>query len=67
MRGVAMAKKIYRSAVDKKIAGVCGGIAEYFDVDSTLIRVIWLILLLCAGTGLLAYMLCWIIIPPKTP
>jgi phage shock protein PspC (stress-responsive transcriptional regulator) len=61
-----MNKKIYRSTVDKKIAGVCGGIAEYFSLDSTLIRAIWLILLLCAGTGLLAYLICWIIIPQQT-
>jgi phage shock protein PspC (stress-responsive transcriptional regulator) len=60
-----MSRKIYRSTTDKKIAGVCGGMAEYFDVDSSLIRAAWLILLLCAGSGLLAYIICWIVIPKK--
>jgi phage shock protein PspC (stress-responsive transcriptional regulator) len=65
VKGVEMSRKIYRSTEDKKIAGICGGLAEYFDLDSTLIRAIWLVLLLCAGTGLLAYLICWIVIPQK--
>jgi len=60
-----MAKRIYRSETDKKIAGVCGGFAEYFDLDPTIIRVIWLLFLLIGGTGLLAYIICWIVIPSK--
>lgn len=58
-----MAKKLYRSKTDKKIAGVCGGLANHFDMDPTMMRIIWLIAFLCAGTGLLAYIICWIAIP----
>ena len=58
-----MAKKLYRSKTDKKIAGVCGGLANHFDMDPTMMRIIWLIAFLCAGTGLLAYNICWIAIP----
>jgi len=60
-----MTKRIYRSNVDKKIAGVCGGFAEYFDIDPTIIRVLWLIFLIIGGTGLLAYLICWLVIPKK--
>ena len=60
-----MEKKLYRSATDKKLAGVCSGIAKYFSIDATLIRLIWAIAILCAGTGLLAYILCAIIIPEE--
>lgn len=56
-------KRLVRSTTNKKIAGVCAGLAQYFDLDVTLIRVIWLVLLLCAGTGLIAYIICWIVIP----
>jgi len=52
-----------RSSADKKIGGVCGGLAEYFDLDPTLIRVIWVLLVLCGGTGLLAYLILWIVLP----
>lgn len=64
-----MKKKLYRSATDKKIAGVCGGIAEYFDVDSTLIRLAAVFLMIFAGTGLLAYIICAIVMPvaPVSP
>ncbi len=61
-----MDRKLRRSTTDKKIAGICGGLGEYFNIDSTLIRAVWLILLLCAGTGLLAYLICWIVIPEKS-
>ncbi|NMB21707.1 MAG: PspC domain-containing protein [Firmicutes bacterium] len=60
-----MAKRIFRSR-EKKVAGVCGGIAEYLDIDPTIVRLIWLILALAYGTGLLAYFICWIVIP-ETP
>jgi phage shock protein PspC (stress-responsive transcriptional regulator) len=52
-----------RSSTDKKIAGVCAGLADYFDMDPTIIRVIWLLLLICAGTGFLAYLILWIVLP----
>ena len=56
-------KKLYLSNTDQKIAGVCGGLAEYFNVDSTLIRIIFLIMLFFVGGGLLAYLIVWIAAP----
>ena len=56
-------KKLYRSTRDQKFLGVCGGIAEYVGVDSTAIRVGAIVLMLAAGSGLLAYLLCAIIMP----
>lgn len=61
-----MSKKLFKSSVDKKISGVCGGLAEYFDVDSTLVRLIWVIVTLCGGAGLLAYIIAALIIPSQT-
>ena len=58
-------KKIYRSSEDKMLAGVCGGIAEHFHVDATLIRLAWVIFVVMGGSGLLAYIICAIIIPKK--
>ncbi|MEA3423676.1 MAG: PspC domain-containing protein [Bacillota bacterium] len=58
-----MEKKLYRSRENKVVSGVCGGIAEYFDIDATLIRLLWAITILFAGTGILAYVLCILIIP----
>lgn len=65
MGGSKMQKKLYKSRNDKKFAGVCGGIAEYFEVDSTLIRlVVVLLTIFSAGIGgLLAYVLAAIIMP----
>ncbi len=57
-----MARRIYRSR-NRKIGGVCGGFAEYFNIDPTIIRLIWAIAVLVYGTGLLAYLICWLIIP----
>ena len=59
------AKKLYRSKTDRKILGVCGGFAEYFDVDVTIMRIIFLVLLLCAGGGLLAYLICALVMPEQ--
>ena len=58
-----MADKKLRKSKDKKICGVCGGFAEYFNMDPTVVRVIWLILVLCAGTGLLAYIIAALLMP----
>ena len=55
-----MAKKLYKSR-DKKICGVCGGIAEYFDIDPTIVRLIWVAFVLGAGSGILAYIIAAII------
>ena len=60
-----MEKKLYRIEEGKKIAGVCTGIAEYFKLDVSIIRLVWALLILCAGTGLLAYIACALIIPEK--
>ena len=57
-------KRLYKSRNDKKISGVCAGIAEYFGIDPTLIRLLWAVVtLFTIGTGLIAYILCAIIIP----
>lgn len=58
-------KKLYLSDTDKKIGGVCGGIAEFLEVDSTIIRLIFAFSVCFGGVGLLAYLLAWLIIPPK--
>lgn len=61
-------RRIYRSPQDKMIGGVCGGLARYFDVDPTIIRLIAVVLLLGFGIGLLAYIIAWIVIPvARTP
>ncbi len=59
------AKKLHRSLKERKIFGVCGGFAEYFDVDVTIMRIIFLILLFCAGGGLLAYLICALVMPEQ--
>lgn len=57
-------KKLYRSTKERKIAGVCGGLAEYFDVDPTLIRLIWVFLLFIGiFPAILAYIVFWIVVP----
>lgn len=59
-------KKLYLSNKDKKIEGVCGGLAEYFGIDSTIIRIIAVLLAISSfGTALVAYIICCIIIPKK--
>ena len=58
-------KKLMRSRTDEKIAGVCGGFAEYFDIDSTLMRLLWLALVFLGGWGLLAYIIAWIVMPQE--
>lgn len=58
-------KKLYKSVTDKKIAGVCGGIAEYFNVDATLIRLAWVLFSLLGGSGLLAYIIAALIMPEQ--
>jgi phage shock protein PspC (stress-responsive transcriptional regulator) len=57
--------KLYRSKKNKIIAGVCGGIGEYFNVDPTLIRLLWLFISILGGSGVLAYIIAWIIIPEE--
>jgi len=56
-------KKLYRSREDTKIAGICGGIAEYFNVDSNIIRLLAVLTAFFGGGGVIAYIIAWIIIP----
>ena len=58
-----MQKKLYKSSKDKKIDGVCAGIAEYFDIDPTLVRLGFAFVALAGGGGLLAYIICAIVMP----
>lgn len=58
---IGMSKRLYRSRDDRMIAGVCGGLAEYFGVDSTLIRLAVLFIFLFQGIGLIAYLIAWLV------
>jgi phage shock protein C len=58
-----MAKRIYRSRKEKIIAGVCGGLGNYLDLDPVLVRIIWVLFVLVFGSGILAYLIAWILIP----
>lgn len=55
-------KKLYKSQTNRKICGVCGGIGEYFNIDPTLVRVVWAIFG-CVGAGILVYIICAIVMP----
>ena len=57
--------KRLKKSEDKKLCGVCGGIAEYFNIDPTIVRLIWLLLVFCAGTGILAYIVAAIVMPER--
>jgi len=56
-------KKLYRSKKNRMIAGVCGGIAEYFDIDPVLVRIIAVLTIFANGIGIIAYIIAWVIIP----
>lgn len=58
-------KKLYRKVSDKMIAGVCSGIADYFNLDPTLMRLIFVLMLVFGGHGLLIYIVLWIIVPEE--
>jgi len=61
-----MKKRLYRSKKDRMIAGVCGGLAEYFNIDPVIVRVIAVLLLLPGGApGLLPYIILWIVVPEE--
>ena len=60
-----MEKKVYRSKNDKKICGVCGGLAKYLNMDSTVLRVLTILLMMAAGGGLIAYIICALIMPEE--
>jgi phage shock protein PspC (stress-responsive transcriptional regulator) len=59
------AKKLYRSRKDKMLGGVAGGVAEYFDIDPTLVRIIFIVALFFGGGGFLAYIIMWIVVPEE--
>jgi len=59
-------KRLYRSGENKILGGVCGGLGEYFERDPVLIRLLWVLFSLAYGTGILAYIIAWIIMP-KNP
>ena len=59
-------KKLYRNTENKMLAGVCSGIADYFDIDPTLVRLGWVLFSLLGGSGLLASIIAAIIIPERT-
>ena len=70
--GAATGRRLGRSRTDVKVAGVCGGLAEYFEVDSTPIRLLWVVLTICPGAiigGVIAYVVAWLVMPvaPLTP
>jgi phage shock protein C len=56
-------RNLYRSRTNRQLAGVCGGLAEYFNLDATLIRVLFVVLAVLGGSGLVIYLVLWIIVP----
>ncbi len=61
-----MKKRLYKIETGKKLDGVCGGIAEYFDIDPTLVRLLWIIFSCCWGGGIIAYIVAAIVMPKKS-
>ena len=64
--GKTMKKRLYKVETGKKLDGVCGGIAEYFDIDPTLVRLLWIIFSCCWGGGIIAYIIAAIVMPKKS-
>ena len=64
--GAVLARqRLVRPRADRKVAGVCAGFAEYFDIDVIVIRLVWLLVALMGGTGFLAYVIAWIVMPEE--
>ena len=61
-----MEKKLYRSETDKILGGVCGGLAEYFGIDSAIVRLVFVLILVYGGSGLLVYIILWIVLPTQS-
>ena len=61
--GHTVKKKLYKSKEDKKLCGVCGGIAEYFELDSTLVRLAWIVFTLMGGSGIIGYIIAALVMP----
>ena len=62
---MADVRKLYRSRTNRQVAGVCGGLAEHFNMDATLIRVLFVVLAVLGGSGIIIYIAMWIIVPQK--
>jgi phage shock protein C len=62
---MAQTHRLYRSRTNRKVAGVCGGLAQYFNTDATLIRVLFVVLALLGGPGIVIYLLMWIFVPEE--
>jgi phage shock protein PspC (stress-responsive transcriptional regulator) len=62
---MAETRRLYRSRTNRKLAGVCGGLAQYFNADPTLIRVLFVVLAVLGGPGLLIYLVLWIVVPEE--
>ena len=60
---MAETRKLYRSRSNRQLAGVCGGLAEYFSMDATLLRVLFIVLAVLGGSGIVLYLAMWIIVP----
>ena len=58
-------RRLYRSRTDRMIAGVCGGLAEYFNIDPTIVRIIAVVALIAGMGGFLAYIIMWIVVPEE--
>ena len=56
-------KKLYKSRTDKKLCGVCGGLANYFEIDSTVVRLLWVLFTIFGGAGILAYIIAALVMP----
>jgi phage shock protein C len=63
--GVVARRRLMRPRIGRKIAGVCQGFSEYFDLDVTLIRIVWLVVAICGGAGLVAYVIAWVVMPEE--
>ena len=60
-------EKLYRSRTNRQVAGVCGGLAERFNVDPTLVRVLFIVLAIFGGAGIVLYIALWIVVPEQPP
>jgi phage shock protein C len=61
-----MPKRLYKIEFGRKIFGVCGGVAEYLNIDVVIVRIAWAVLALCWGTGILLYLICAFVLPNKS-
>lgn len=61
----ATPKRLYRSRSDRMIAGICGGLADYFNLDPTLVRIITVVIALLPGPAVIAYLIAWLIVPEE--